>query len=67
MNIHTSRGSYRPDVCIINRYPDALSDFNNALASFNGNLIDYKQLGMKLKLYACEVYKEQDTCTCCTV
>ncbi|XP_062515653.1 neutrophil cytosol factor 2-like [Corticium candelabrum] len=46
----------------LGRYPDALSDFNNALASFNGNLIDYKQLGMKLKLYACEILLNRAAC-----
>lgn len=35
---------------------DALQDFENALFFLRGNrLIDYKQLGLKYKLYACEV------------
>ena len=40
------------------RYYDAIADCNDALDRFRGNLlIDYKQLGMQHKLYACEVSK----------
>ena len=43
------------------RYYDAIADCNDSLDRFRGNLlIDYKQLGMQHKLYACEVSKPSE-------
>ena len=38
------------------RYDSALTDFDKAQTNLRGNpFIDYKQLGLQYKLYACEV------------
>ncbi|XP_077365174.1 neutrophil cytosol factor 2 isoform X2 [Festucalex cinctus] len=40
----------------MNRYEESIGDFQLALKSLRGNqLIDYKVLGLRYKLYACEV------------
>lgn len=39
-----------------NRYEESLADFQHAFRTLRGNqLIDYKALGLRYKLYACEV------------
>ncbi|XP_070784165.1 neutrophil cytosol factor 2 [Enoplosus armatus] len=39
-----------------NRYEESLADFQHAFKTLRGNqLIDYKALGLRYKLYACEV------------
>ena len=38
------------------RYDSALGDFDKTMVNLRGNpFIDYKQLGLQYKLYACEV------------
>lgn len=46
-----------PDLYIsMCRYDSALTDFDKAQTNLRGNpFIDYKQLGLQYKLYACEV------------
>ena len=44
------------ELIVFYRYYDAIADCNESLNKFRGHLlIDYKQLGMQHKLYACEV------------
>ncbi|KAJ3213150.1 hypothetical protein HDU67_003237 [Dinochytrium kinnereticum] len=44
-------------------YAEALADFNDALTFLRGNLlIDYTQLGLEFKLYACEVTYNRGLC-----
>ena len=41
------------------RFEESLGDFQNAFTELRGNqLIDYKPLGLRYKLYACEVNTE---------
>lgn len=41
---------------IFKRYEESLADFQQAFKALRGNqLIDYKTLGLRYKLYACEV------------
>lgn len=43
-------------IIYIQRYEESLADFQHAFKALRGNqLIDYKALGLRYKLYACEV------------
>ena len=43
-------------IIYIHRYEESLGDFQNAFKALRGNqLIDYKALGLRYKLNACEV------------
>ena len=42
--------------CLFSRFEESLADFQHAFKELRGNqLIDYKALGLRHKLYACEV------------
>ncbi|ODV88473.1 hypothetical protein CANCADRAFT_4613 [Tortispora caseinolytica NRRL Y-17796] len=48
---------------LLGNFEKAAANFNNALSSLRGNsLIDYRQLGLAFKLYACEILFNRGLC-----
>ncbi|KAA8902488.1 hypothetical protein FN846DRAFT_899457 [Sphaerosporella brunnea] len=48
---------------LLGEFPEAMANFNEALLYLRGNtLIDYEQLGLKFKLYSCEVLFNRGLC-----
>jgi tetratricopeptide (TPR) repeat protein len=48
---------------LLTDYQEALANFNEALLYLRGNnLIDYEQLGLKFRLYSCEVLFNRGLC-----
>ena len=56
ISYNSSRGWNVSPNCFFSRYEESLGDFQHAFKDLRGNqLIDYKALGLRHKLYACEV------------
>lgn len=48
---------------LLGEFAEAMTNFNDALLYLRGNtLIDYEQLGLKFKLYSCEVLFNRGLC-----
>lgn len=48
---------------LLSDFQEALANFNEALLYLRGNtLIDYEQLGLKFRLYSCEVLFNRGLC-----
>lgn len=48
---------------LLGEFSEAMANFNEALLYLRGNtLIDYEQLGLKFKLYSCEVLFNRGLC-----
>lgn len=48
---------------LLGEFTEAMANFNEALLYLRGNtLIDYEQLGLKFKLYSCEVLFNRGLC-----